>query len=157
VNCHGKSLWRRAQAYEILGLAKESLLDAIMFISECSHAPDGDPSLKQNRIPDYTEKLIKKQMQSAWLFHEACQKHGGIQYDHRRAEEGERHDEEEGSEWETLSEENEEKQEKSSCCGGGDDDREWQTEDEKGSVQRLVPVFNGVTLEDLLVPQCGNA
>mgnify|MGYP000273498560 FL=1 len=154
VNCHGKSLWRRAQAYEILGFAKESLLDAIMFINECSQAPEGDLSLKQNRVPDYAEKLVKKQMQSAWLFNEACQKHGGIQYDHDV--EDDEHDDE-GSEWETASGsyvENEEKEEKS--ISGGED-CQWPTEDEKGSIQRLVPIFNGVTLEDLLGPHCGNA
>ncbi|KAL6574221.1 hypothetical protein OROHE_001125 [Orobanche hederae] len=79
VNRHARSLWRRAQAYDMLGLAKESLLDAILFINEFSQSGDPDLSLRQNKVPDYAERLVKKQMRAAWLFREAAVKHGGIQ------------------------------------------------------------------------------
>lgn len=149
VNRHSKSLWRRAQAYEILGFAKESLLDAIMFINECSQAPEGDSSLKQNRVPDYAERLVKKQMQAAWLFKEASQTHGGVQYDQEVAEEHGR-EEDEGSEWETASESdagNEERRDRADY----EEESEWQTgNQEKESLHRLTPMFKGVTLDDLL-------
>ncbi|KAL2927778.1 Tetratricopeptide repeat protein 1 [Bienertia sinuspersici] len=44
VQCHAKSLWRRAQAYDMLGFAKESLLDATLFINECCQLHDLDLS-----------------------------------------------------------------------------------------------------------------
>lgn len=154
VNRHSKSLWRQAQAYEILGFPNESLLDAIMFINECSQTPEGDLSLKQNHVPDYAERLVKKHMQAAWLFKEASQKHGGVQYD--KDEHG--REEDEGSEWETASE---------SDAGNGQghkeasfvEESEWQTEDDdKRNVRsRLAPAFKGMTLEDLMGPQYGNA
>lgn len=103
VNRHAKSLWRRAQAYDMLGLAKESLLDAILFINECSQSNDPDLSMRQNKVPDYAERLVKKQMRAAWLFKEAALKHGGV---HRKGEErGEVYgNESDDSEWETASE-----------------------------------------------------
>ncbi|PKI58734.1 hypothetical protein CRG98_020890, partial [Punica granatum] len=103
LNRHAKSLWRRAQAYDMLGLAKESLLDAILFINECSQSSDPDLSLRQNKVPDYAERLVKKQMRAAWLFREAAIKHGGVQC------EGDGRDvygvqDTDDSEWETASE-----------------------------------------------------
>ncbi|KAI4382061.1 hypothetical protein MLD38_008069 [Melastoma candidum] len=102
INRHAKSLWRRAQAYDMLGLAKESLLDAILFINECSQSSDPDLSMRQNKVPDYAERLVKKQMRAAWLFREAAMKHGGVRC------EGESHNvygqETDDSEWETVSE-----------------------------------------------------
>lgn len=62
INHHAKILWRRAQAYDMLGLAKQSLLDAILFINECFHSTDLDLSLKQSKVPDYAECLVMKQM-----------------------------------------------------------------------------------------------
>ncbi|KAK6923411.1 hypothetical protein RJ641_011715 [Dillenia turbinata] len=126
INRHAKSLWRRAQAYDMLGLAKESLLDAILFINECSHSSDPDLSLRQNKVPDYAERLVKKQMRAAWLFREAAIKHGGVQC------EGDAGDicgqETDDSEWETASE--------SDMGNDGrddlvDDDCEWKNEDER--------------------------
>ncbi|MQM12568.1 hypothetical protein Taro_045486 [Colocasia esculenta] len=102
VNRHAKSLWRRAQAYDMLGLAKESLLDAILFINECSQSNDPDLSLKQNKVPDYAERLVKKQMRAAWLFREAAVKHGGVHCDSDPGDVyGQQADD---SEWETASE-----------------------------------------------------
>ncbi|KAJ6844218.1 uncharacterized protein M6B38_291490 [Iris pallida] len=100
-NRHAKSLWRRAQAYDMLGLAKESLLDAILFINECSQSNDPDLSMRQNKVPDYAERLVKKQMRAAWLFREASVKHGGVRCDGEGNLYGQEAD---GSEWETASE-----------------------------------------------------
>ncbi|MCO5604704.1 hypothetical protein L7F22_058874 [Adiantum nelumboides] len=78
VNCHGKSLWRRAQAYEMLGMAKESLMDAIMFANECTRmAEKGASLLNQPAVPDYAEEMVNQQMKEAWLFREPAMKHGG--------------------------------------------------------------------------------
>ncbi|KAL8514214.1 hypothetical protein ACS0TY_013369 [Phlomoides rotata] len=103
VNRHARSLWRRAQAYDMLGLAKESLLDAILFINEFSQSTDPDLSLRQNKVPDYAERLVKKQMRAAWLFKEAAIKHGGV----RCEGDGDGDvcgQESDDSEWETASE-----------------------------------------------------
>ncbi|KAL0304630.1 UNVERIFIED_CONTAM: hypothetical protein Scaly_3016100 [Sesamum calycinum] len=102
INRHAKSLWRRAQAYDMLGLAKESLLDAILYINECSQSTDPDLSSRQNKVPEYVERFVKKQMRAAWLFREAAVKHGGVLC------EGDAGDicsqETDDSEWETASE-----------------------------------------------------
>lgn len=102
-NRHAKSLWRRAQAYDMLGLAKESLLDAILFINECSQSNDPDLIGRQNKVPDYAERLVKKQMRAAWLFREASVKHGGA---HSEGDVGGVYgqDDDDDSEWETASE-----------------------------------------------------
>ncbi|MCO5610385.1 hypothetical protein L7F22_064621 [Adiantum nelumboides] len=156
VNRHSKSLWRRAQAYEILGFAKESLLDAIMFINECSQASESDASVKQNRVPDYAERLVKKQMQAAWLFKEASQRHGPIQYDEGANEHG--REEDEGSEWETASGSDAGDADRHEGDSFAEEGGEWQTEEEeKQDVHRLTPAFKGMTLEDLLGPQYGKA
>ncbi|KAL6511710.1 hypothetical protein OROGR_021307 [Orobanche gracilis] len=102
VNRHARSLWRRAQAYDMLGLAKESLLDAILFINEFSQSRDPDMSLRQNKVPDYAERLVKKQMRAAWLFREAAGKHGGIQCEGVGGDVCRQ--ESDDSEWETASE-----------------------------------------------------
>lgn len=102
INRHAKSLWRRSQAYDMLGLAKESLLDAILFINECSQSSDPGLSLRQNKVPDYAERLVKKQMRAAWLFREAAIKHGGVQCE---GDAGDMYGQEtDDSEWETASE-----------------------------------------------------
>lgn len=121
-NRHAKSLWRRAQAYDMLGLAKESLLDAILYINEFSQSPDPELSSRQNKVPDYAERLVKKQMRAAWLFREAAIKHGGVQC------EGEAGDvcgqESDDSEWETASESDIENEEKDELH-----DNDWKTND----------------------------
>ncbi|KAK1267630.1 hypothetical protein QJS04_geneDACA000215 [Acorus gramineus] len=125
LNRHAKSLWRRAQAYDMLGLAKESLLDAILFINECSQANDPDPSLRPNKVPDYAEKLVKKQMRAAWLFREAAIKQGGV---HCEGEAGDTCGEDaDDSEWETASESdiaNDGLEEMTDGGGGWKDDEE---------------------------------
>lgn len=135
VNRHAKSLWRRAQAYDMIGLAKESLLDAILFINECSQSTDPDLSLRQNKVPDYAERLVKKQMRAAWLFRDAAVKHGGVHCD---GDGGDIYGQEtDDSEWETASE-----------SDMGNDDQgngDWKNEDErndhydKASIKGKVP------------------
>ncbi|XP_030496736.2 uncharacterized protein LOC115712574 [Cannabis sativa] len=58
-NSHGKSLWRRSQAYDMKGLAKESLMDCIMFISS---------EVITKKIPYYAARMISKQVDATWLF-----------------------------------------------------------------------------------------
>lgn len=130
LNRHPKSLWRRAQAYDMLGLAKESLLDAILFVNECSQSNDPDLALRQNKVPDYAERLVKKQMRAAWLFRDASIKHGGM---HGEGDAKDKYGQEtDDSEWETASE--------SDIGNDGqneigdddnDDDSEWRSEDER--------------------------
>lgn len=67
-NSHAKSLWRRSQAYDMKGgLAKQSLMDCIMFISSCFKS---ESAVKKDVkiIPYYAVRMITKQMDSAWLF-----------------------------------------------------------------------------------------
>lgn len=61
-NSHSRSLWRRSQAYDMKGLAKESLMDCIMFINRCINASE---SVK---IPYYAARMISKQIDATWLF-----------------------------------------------------------------------------------------
>ncbi|KAL3505077.1 hypothetical protein ACH5RR_034918 [Cinchona calisaya] len=65
-NSHCKSLWRRSQAYDMKGLAKESLMDCIMFVN-CSIKSD-QPTKQHVKIPYYAVRMISKQMDSTWLF-----------------------------------------------------------------------------------------
>ncbi|KAA8537824.1 hypothetical protein F0562_027596 [Nyssa sinensis] len=62
-NSHNKSLWRRSQAYDMKGLAKESLMDCIMFINGCI-----SETTKHVKIPYYAARMISKQMDATWLF-----------------------------------------------------------------------------------------
>ncbi|MED6192214.1 hypothetical protein PIB30_008090 [Stylosanthes scabra] len=66
---HGKSLWRRAQAYDMKGLSKESLMDCLVFISNRFD----DEDRKRNKgfkfkIPYYVARMVNKQMNATWLF-----------------------------------------------------------------------------------------
>ncbi|PHU20722.1 hypothetical protein BC332_11873 [Capsicum chinense] len=72
-NSHAKSLWRRSQAYDMKGLAKESLMDCIMFVNCCFKMnSSSSSSMKKNmRIPYYAVRMINKQMESTWLFKNA--------------------------------------------------------------------------------------
>ncbi|KAG8491973.1 hypothetical protein CXB51_015305 [Gossypium anomalum] len=63
-NSHGKSLWRRSQAYDMKGLAKESLMDCIMFINSVTTTTNN----KRVKIPYYAARMISKQMEATWLF-----------------------------------------------------------------------------------------
>ena len=111
MNGHGRSLWRRPQRYEMMGLTKESLLDAIMFVNECSsNAGEGVA------VPDYVDRLVQKQMRETWLFLEAARRHGDLQemqrgypevkdeYEEEDDDDDDEEEDREDSEWETLSE-----------------------------------------------------
>ncbi|XWS44920.1 hypothetical protein CRYUN_Cryun15aG0091700 [Craigia yunnanensis] len=127
LNRHAKSLWRRAQAYDMLGLAKESLLDAILFINECSQSNDPDLSLRQNKVPDYAERLVKKQMRAAWLFRETAIKFGGVQCN---GDAGDMYGRDtDDSEWETASESDIGNDGRDEMGDDDDNDNEWKNED----------------------------
>ncbi|KAG5542036.1 hypothetical protein RHGRI_021769 [Rhododendron griersonianum] len=64
VNSHCKSLWRRSQAYDMKGLAKESLMDCLMFVNRFI----GSETTKHVKIPYYAARMITKQMEISWLF-----------------------------------------------------------------------------------------
>ncbi|KAL5707310.1 hypothetical protein ACHQM5_025370 [Ranunculus cassubicifolius] len=64
-NSHSKSLWRRSQAYDMMGLAKESLMDCIMFVNGWSKYKKME---QQDKVPYYAVCMINKQMNASWLF-----------------------------------------------------------------------------------------
>ncbi|XP_024393545.1 uncharacterized protein [Physcomitrium patens] len=155
-NRHRKSLWRRAQAYELLSLHKESLLDAIMFVNECSQQSASESDSKSgSKIPDYVERLVKKQMQASWLFKDAAVKHGNIQFDVNDSVDSEEFEAEEAdddddvddgeSEWETASE-----SEEAAVDGKDNPSKQETNRDLKRPIARNRPVFKGITLQDLL-------
>ncbi|KAK1317082.1 hypothetical protein QJS10_CPA05g01258 [Acorus calamus] len=67
-NSHAKSLWRRSQAYNAKGLAKESLLDCLMFINVFFGS---DEKRRCDKVPYYAIRMICKQMSSVGLFSSA--------------------------------------------------------------------------------------
>lgn len=81
-NSHGGSLWTRSQAYDMKGMAKESLMDCIIFINVCikSEAADG------LKVPYYAVRMISKQMESTWLFRAAQMKAPLIHHAEKRKE-----------------------------------------------------------------------
>lgn len=68
-NSHGKSLWRRSQAYDMKGMAKESLMDCVMFINVGSGL---EKRGKRAKVPYCVARMISKQMEATWLFSGAC-------------------------------------------------------------------------------------
>ncbi|XP_020230420.1 uncharacterized protein LOC109811170 [Cajanus cajan] len=74
---HSKSLWRRSQAYDMKGLARESLMDCLMFISNRF----GSQHAKGFKIPHYAARMVNKQMNATWLFGSAKSSswHGALQ------------------------------------------------------------------------------
>ncbi|XAR48401.1 hypothetical protein NMG60_11031220 [Bertholletia excelsa] len=83
VNSHGKSLWRRSQAYDMEGMARESLMDCVMFINGC-HVEGA----KHVRIPYYAARMITKQMETTWLFADARSKSTSNHADKAQQSEG---------------------------------------------------------------------
>ncbi|KNA17245.1 hypothetical protein SOVF_081480 [Spinacia oleracea] len=65
-NPHCKSLWRRSQAYDMLGLAKESLMDCLLFI-HCNKNSKSN-GRKEYNVPYYAARMISKQTRATWLF-----------------------------------------------------------------------------------------
>ncbi|KAL9396530.1 hypothetical protein Peur_010783 [Populus x canadensis] len=63
-NSHSKSLWRRSQAFDIKRLAKESLMDCVMFLNGCIKTE----AAKGVKIPYHAARMISKQMEATWLF-----------------------------------------------------------------------------------------
>lgn len=63
-NSHSKSLWRRSQAFDIKRLAKESLMDCVMFLNGCIKTE----TAKGVKIPYHAARMISKQMEATWLF-----------------------------------------------------------------------------------------
>ncbi|KAJ4965530.1 hypothetical protein NE237_017379 [Protea cynaroides] len=70
-NSHGKSLWRRSQAYDMKGLSKESLMDCIVFVNGCCFT---SLETKRIKVPYYAVRMINKQMNATWLFNDARSK-----------------------------------------------------------------------------------
>lgn len=70
VSAHGKSLWRRSQAYDMKGLAKESLMDCITFINDRIKSLD----TIDDKIPYYAARMMTKQMNATWIFANARSK-----------------------------------------------------------------------------------
>ncbi|GLU13480.1 hypothetical protein SLE2022_301150 [Rubroshorea leprosula] len=66
VRPHSKSLWRRSQAYDMKGLARESLMDCLMFIN--GRMRSEKRPLKGVKVPYYAARMINKQMNATWLF-----------------------------------------------------------------------------------------
>ncbi|PIN02152.1 hypothetical protein CDL12_25338 [Handroanthus impetiginosus] len=66
-NSNANSLWIRAQAYDMIGMAKESLMDCIMFINSYTESNTDN----RVRFPYYAIRMITKQMESTWLFGDA--------------------------------------------------------------------------------------
>jgi tetratricopeptide (TPR) repeat protein len=67
-NPHGKSLWRRSQAYDMEGLGRESLMDCLAFVSDCLNSENSN---KRTKIPYYAGRMINKQMNATWIFSSA--------------------------------------------------------------------------------------
>lgn len=61
---HCKSLWRRSQAFDMKGLAKESLMDCLLFVKGRAKSE----KLERVPIPYYATRMINKQMDATWIF-----------------------------------------------------------------------------------------
>ncbi|KAL0352116.1 UNVERIFIED_CONTAM: hypothetical protein Scaly_1600300 [Sesamum calycinum] len=66
-NSHANSLWTRSQAYDMKGMAKESLMDCILFVNVCIRSKADD----RVKLPYYAVRMISKHMDSTWLFRAA--------------------------------------------------------------------------------------
>ncbi|CAK8568347.1 unnamed protein product [Lathyrus sativus] len=69
-NSHGKSLWRRSQAYDMKGMAKESVMDCIMFMNGFIKSNEN----KRVKVPYHVARMFCKQMDATWLFRNPCPK-----------------------------------------------------------------------------------
>ncbi|KAG2309909.1 hypothetical protein Bca52824_021466 [Brassica carinata] len=85
-------------SHKVVDKAVPTLMDLAELTDLRDHKKLGDSI---NKVPDYAERLVKKQMRAAWLFREAALKHGGAR---RKGEEREVYgNESDDSEWETAS------------------------------------------------------
>ncbi|CAI8599306.1 unnamed protein product [Vicia faba] len=69
-NTDGKSLWRRSQAYDMKGMAKESLMDCVMFMNGFVKSNEN----KRVKVSYHVARMFCKQMDATWLFRNACSK-----------------------------------------------------------------------------------
>ncbi|KAF0910818.1 hypothetical protein E2562_004785 [Oryza meyeriana var. granulata] len=70
-NAHARSLWRRAQAYDMKGMARESLLDCLAFAGAWLNRKDGTPAAARGgnpKLPYCVARMISKQMSLTGLF-----------------------------------------------------------------------------------------
>ncbi|XP_073014269.1 uncharacterized protein [Typha latifolia] len=65
-NRHAKSLWRRSQAYDMKGMAKESLMDCLVFV-KLRWLNEGEEE-RQEKVPYYVVRMINKQMSAVGIF-----------------------------------------------------------------------------------------
>lgn len=82
VNWHGKSLWCRSQAYDMKRMAKESLMDCLMFATNCFEIK-AQGRRRRDKVPYYVARMISKQMHAANLF-----AHRKLQHNTREVEDG---------------------------------------------------------------------
>ncbi|KAG0465851.1 hypothetical protein HPP92_020015 [Vanilla planifolia] len=69
VNSHRKSLWRRAQAYDMKGMAKESMIDCLTLVNGAWFGVGrGKKKKKSNNVPYSVARMISKQISRAGLF-----------------------------------------------------------------------------------------
>ncbi|XP_040378777.1 uncharacterized protein LOC121054005 [Oryza brachyantha] len=74
-NAHARSLWRRAQAYDMKGMARESLLDCLAFAGAWLNRKDGGAAAAaaaarggNPKLPYCVARMISKQMSLTGLF-----------------------------------------------------------------------------------------
>uniref|UniRef100_A0A0D3FF88 ARM repeat N-terminal plant domain-containing protein n=1 Tax=Oryza barthii TaxID=65489 RepID=A0A0D3FF88_9ORYZ len=74
-NAHARSLWRRAQAYDMKGMARESLLDCLAFAGAWLNRKDGTAAAAaaasrggNPKLPYCVARMISKQMGLTGLF-----------------------------------------------------------------------------------------
>ncbi|KAL2503772.1 ARM-repeat/Tetratricopeptide repeat (TPR)-like protein [Abeliophyllum distichum] len=116
----------RAQCHLLLQKPWNSISDAMRALSIHNLSTDPDLSSRQNKVPDYADCLVKKQMRAAWLFKEAAIIHGDVQCEGDAADTCGRDTDD--SEWDTASE--------SDVGSDGrdeldDDNSEWKNNDER--------------------------
>ncbi|WOL17652.1 hypothetical protein Cni_G26445 [Canna indica] len=80
-NWHAKSLWRRSQAYDMKGMARESLMDTIMFVNV---SMEGKQRKQITKVPYYAARMINKQMTAAGLFAGLASSNKGVGRRRRR-------------------------------------------------------------------------
>ncbi|XP_020576635.1 uncharacterized protein LOC110022160 [Phalaenopsis equestris] len=76
-NSHGKSLWWRAQGYDMKGMAKESLMDCLSFLNWWFGYYEGKRGRFGGVVPCSAVRMIRKQMGRVGLFDGVKEKCGG--------------------------------------------------------------------------------
>lgn len=65
---HIKSLWRRSQAYDMNGQARQSLMDCLMFVNQRSNKLRTEKKNDVRIIPYYAVRMLNKQINATHLF-----------------------------------------------------------------------------------------